>query len=241
MPPPAAPGPPAPRRARWRRAGRTALRAGLLAAGATVLSTAAAVLLCLVPVNTGYVPAASGIEMFVSHFGVHVDFVLPVRSEARDWSRLVPPALFPYVPPEADFIAFGWGDRGFYVETPTWSDLRCGTAVAALTYQGGSAMCVEYLPRPAPGPNKRRLLLTEAQYAALCAHVEAGFARDAAGRVRPILRRYAFGNHAFFEGTGRYGLFYSCNTWVNEGLRKIGVRTGAWALFAFGVMRHLPE
>src|SRR5690606_26188651 len=32
-----------------------------------------------------------------------------------------------------EWLVFGWGGRAFYLETPTWGDLRPGPAVRALT------------------------------------------------------------------------------------------------------------
>ena len=63
-------------------------------------------------------------------------------SEVVDAARLArPPAL--------EWIAFGWGDREFYIHTRTWRELRPGAAASALLGLGPAAMHVEYLARPA--------------------------------------------------------------------------------------------
>ena len=35
--------------------------------------------------------------------------------------------------PGARYLVFGWGSRAFYIETPTWSDLKPGPLFSALT------------------------------------------------------------------------------------------------------------
>jgi len=194
----------------------------------------------LIPVNTGSRQPATGVEVWVIHRGVHVDFAVPLRHEVHDWLSELDVADFDGEPMSASYLVVGWGDRGFYLETPTWSDLRASTALQALSYTGHTALHVELMGLPATDLSQRRLVLTTAQYRELVAYIRAAFARDADGRVRPIPGAH-YGHHdAFYEAVGTYGVFHTCNTWVNEGLRRIGVRSALWAVFASSVMRHLP-
>lgn len=63
------------------------------------------------------------IEAFVLTNGAHTDLVFPIRSAAIDWSDVFPQTDAIAVPSDAEFIAIGWGDREFYLHTPTWADL----------------------------------------------------------------------------------------------------------------------
>ena len=65
-----------------------------------------------------------------------------------DWSAEFPVGHMRALATPTEWIAFGWGDRGFMLNTPTWSDLRPGTAIVALSGAGSGAMHVEYVETP---------------------------------------------------------------------------------------------
>lgn len=193
----------------------------------------------LVPVNTDHVQPPTGIAIWVMHRGVHLDFVVPVRNEIHDWMGELSFFDFDSVPPDPSHLIVGWGDRGFFVDAPHWVDLRPSTALRAMSYFGKTALHCELMSLPLTCDTQRRVVLTPQQYRALVDYIRSAFARDAVGRVQPIAGLH-YGEDAFYEAVGAYGLFHSCNTWVNEGLRRIGVRTAWWAIFGSSVMRHLP-
>ena len=39
---------------------------------------------------------------------------------------------------EVRYIVFGWGGRAFYLETPTWSELKAAPVLKAVTDELGS-------------------------------------------------------------------------------------------------------
>ena len=45
----------------------------------------------------------------------------------------------------AEYLAFGWGDKGFYLDTPEWSDLKASTAFKAAFALGNSAMHTTFI------------------------------------------------------------------------------------------------
>ena len=61
--------------------------------------------------------------------GVHVDFVLPYSSLSPELKKLNEPSDI------ASYISFGWGDKNFYLNTPTWSDLTLKTTLKALFWK----------------------------------------------------------------------------------------------------------
>ncbi len=203
----------------------------------------AALALGLVAVNRGFRDSPDGVVIYVRTNGVHAEFVLPARG-AYDWTREFPlltvvdykrlPSLAGF-----DWIAFGWGDRAFYLQTPRWSDLRPGIAFNALAGLGPAAMHVEYLARPYDYRSVR-VDIDEAQYRRLVDYVRAGFARDAQGRAVRIDHPGYFATDAFFEGTGHYSPWFTSNEWVRRGLAQAGIRTAAWSPFDVALFWHLP-
>ena len=200
-----------------------------------------ALLLGAIPRNTDFVESENGIPVYVRTNGVHADLVVPTRYGAVDWSLDFPAAHMRALPATTDWIAFGWGDRGFMIETPTWSDLRPGTAIVALCGSGDGAMHVEYIETPSA-------------YRVAAGPAVAVGIREIVGFVRGIIRarcRQAAcgsidaagycGSDAFYEAVPTYTFWYTCNEWTRRALAAAGIRTAMWAPFDTAVFYHLPN
>lgn len=182
------------------------------------------------------VPAGEGVPIFVYSNGYHASLVLPLRAAGIDWAERFPAGDFARPQPLATHVMLGWGERDFYMNTRTLADVEAGTALRAILGLGGAVMHVALIGEPIPGPSVRPIMLSTARYAALAAYIEAAFARDAAGAIR-LHRDRGYGGHdAFYEGTGRYTAFHTCNEWVGRGLRLAGVPTGIWTPFASSLL-----
>ncbi|WNO54437.1 TIGR02117 family protein [Stakelama saccharophila] len=188
-----------------------------------------------IPVNTGRVAPERGIRVYVADNGIHTDIVLPVTAGGNDWRDLLRPedladpryAAHPYV-------AFGWGDRAFYVGTPTWSDLDLATVLRAATGSDDTVLHVEHVPRPLAGPDIRALTLRPDEYRRLVRYVRASFRVGADGRAGSVR---GYGPHdAFYDARGHYDAVHTCNEWTGRALRRAGVRTGWWTPFSDTVM-----
>lgn len=89
------------------------------------------------------------IDIFLLSNGVHTDIAMPLHNKEFDWRTIVSPTDTRKATP-ADYVAFGWGDHGFYLETPTWADLTVPTALKA-----ASGLNRHVLPRIAVKPKQR--------------------------------------------------------------------------------------
>ncbi len=216
----------------------TAIGLGIVA-GPLVLYVVAALLLGVLPRNSDFIEPADGVAIYVRTNGVHADLVLPTRQQGQDWSAEFPPTHMRKLAAPTDWIAFGWGDRGFMLTTPTWSDLRPSTAFIALSGLGQGAMHVEYVDSPLVYDARRVRLSTE-QYIRLVEYVKASFVRGPDSAVRWIDAPGYFDTDAFYEAVPTYTLWYTCNEWTRRALAHAGVRTASWAPFAVTVMRYLP-
>lgn len=192
----------------------------------------AALALPLIPVR-GEPPAREGVEIFVCTNGVHTDLMLPAVTEAVDWTAFVPRSDFPLADPAASHVSFGWGDQGFYVETPRWADLNARTAWRALFGGGPSVVHVYYLPRPGGGADCGRLLLGDGQYRRLAAFVRDTFRQPA----RPLPSASYGGADRFYSAVGSYSPIDTCNQWTARALKAAGVTMGLWTPLEHGVMR----
>ncbi|AHJ96804.1 TIGR02117 family protein [Hymenobacter swuensis] len=207
--------------------------------GAVALYLVAAAGLSVIPVAAENPDTAPDeVEAYLLSNGVHTDLVVPVRSPQMDWTRLVPYAHTPAADSTMQFVGFGWGDKGFYLDTPTWAELKPSTAVKAMFWMSTTAMHTTFHHRPTLGPDCVPLHLSRAEYTRLIQFIESSFAHDAQGRVQHIAG-HSYGQHdAFYEAKRTYNLFYTCNSWANEGLKKAGQKAALWTPFDFGIFWH---
>ncbi|MBC7450113.1 MAG: DUF2459 domain-containing protein, partial [Cytophagales bacterium] len=105
-----------------------------------LLYLASAFLFSSIPYNTSFVQSTNDpVAIFLHTNGVHTDILVPAVHSFQDWDTLLPD-----VPAATAYIAFGWGDKGFYLNTPTWGDLTFPTAFKAASGLSTTAMHVSY-------------------------------------------------------------------------------------------------
>lgn len=174
--------------------------------------------------------------------GWHVWLALPYRDAAADWADLAPDSAFAGDLTGRDYIAFGWGDRAFYLHTRRPGDLQARLAIGALLGTGPAVLHAMRLPEPVEGIRAdgreivRRIDADAAHRTALAAHVRRHFTATDGNSPIPGA---AYGPYdAFFPAEGRYSPWRTCNEWIAEALRSAGLRAGRWSPFAFGVMGH---
>lgn len=223
---------------------RVALGAvGWLVAAAIVISATyatAAIVLGAMAVNASFVETPGGIPVYVRTNGVHAELILPTRTESVDWSVEHPPAHMRSLTGPQDWIAFGWGDLGFFANTPRWADLDPKIAVIALSGLAPGAMHVEYIESPR-SYKAHEIVVSPEQHARLVAYVRSSFERDAAGRPeRSELPGY-FDDDAFYEASRGYRLWFTCNDWVRKGLTEAGVRAPVWSPFDTALFYQLQQ
>ncbi len=171
-------------------------------------------------------------SVFVTTNGQHLFLILtPAQLDPAFWSEL-------NVPANVRHVAFGWGERAFYLNTPTWGDLRLGVALHALFLPSASAMHVFY---PRRGADWIELTLCPGQLEAMVTFIGESFDRNEAGKLLPIPSPMYPPDQRFYEARGTYWLGYTCNNWVNTALKRAGVSTAVWSPFDRGVLYHLKD
>ena len=206
--------------------------------GVAGLYLAAAYGLSRIAVHKTQPNAAPDVLVYLHSNGVHTDIVVPVRNEYMDWSQQLPVTDTPAADASLRYLAFGWGDKGFYLDTPTWADLKFSTAFVAAFWLGSSAMHATYLPALAPGPDTVPLHLSKDEYARLIAYIQQSFCYDDAGRAQHIKGHSYAQNDAFYEAHGVYSFLYTCNTWTNNALKASGQRACLWTPSDRGILHQ---
>lgn len=183
-----------------------------------------------IPRNAGWVEAEDGVTVYVATNGVHTGIIVPARTDGVDWSPIVRPDHIADPRYAGRWLWFGWGEREFYLNTPSWRDLSPRTVLHAVTGSDRTLVHVDHLLEP--WADARPIRLSADQYRRLAAAIRASF--DPA-HPRPI-QGYGPAD-VFYPAKGHYDALRTCNWWTGRMLAAAGVRIGLWTPFSATVMQ----
>ena len=222
----------------FKKIGRWSKRLGklVLLGGVTLVAILA---VGLIPTNNNFQPTEGGIQIFLVSNAVHADIILPMSTAEFDWSEKFSDTEFMGDVSDRSLVAFGWGDRGFFLETATWDDFKISTALNALLLPSESCAHVSFTT---PGAYKDPVSVTISpeQYARLVEFIGTTFERDSQGNYIQIPGEAYSTNDAFFKAEGRYHFFNTCNSWIGRCLRSAGVRTPWFSPLPKTPMLYIP-
>jgi uncharacterized protein (TIGR02117 family) len=173
---------------------------------------------------------------------MHTNFFVPVHNDAFDWGQHLNLAtLGKSKPADYRYLQFGWGDRTFYVETPSWDKISISSALRSLLRPNPAALFVKGHTAVPHYPNEtlKCISLDQAQYLKLMHFLEASFQTNSQGQE--LISRGHDGDSSFYIATGRYSALKTCNSWTAEGLRSADVNTPLWGGLAPAVMHQLKD
>jgi uncharacterized protein (TIGR02117 family) len=158
---------------------------------------------------------------------IHTDIAIPLDADTRAAYGFLRASGIPVGEPGAEWLIIGWGGRAFYLETPTWADLKPMPLFRALTIDS-SVMHVDVASSIDDGhPSVRAFELRPAEFEALSEFIQASFVREG-GEVVAIPEAGYGAHDGFFEAHGSFNALVGCNTWTARALRSAGIRTGWW-------------
>ncbi|RWD27428.1 MAG: TIGR02117 family protein [Mesorhizobium sp.] len=158
---------------------------------------------------------------------IHTDIAVPVDDEVRKRFHFLVDDGIPADMTGVRYIVFGWGSRAFYLETPTWSELKAVPVMKALTLDA-SVMHVDVAGNIVePHPDVAGFDIREERFAALLDFIAASFQRGPNGAI--LIENAAYSRFdRFYEANGHFNALVGCNTWTAAALRIAGLRTGWW-------------
>ena len=179
------------------------------------------------------------IPVYIYTNGVHTDIVMPVKNDLQDWSLKLPFNNIRSKKTDYNYIGIGWGDKGFYLDTPTWADLKFSTAFKAAFWLSESAMHCTYYREMKEGDDCKKIKISRNEYQKLVKFVEDKFDQDQKGKVILIPTNAVYGdNDAFYDAKGTYSFLYTCNTWANDALKAAEQKAAFWTPSDYGIFLH---
>lgn len=159
---------------------------------------------------------------------IHTDIALPADPDVLRALSFVSDAGLNLDYPGVHWVVVGWGSRAFYIETPTWADLKPGPVLKALTWDR-SVMHVRRVGQIAEGLEAVRAVdLSNAAFERLAEEIVASFLTMGPGEPIAISNASYDEHDIFFPGVDGFNAFVGCNTWTARILRIAGLRTGVW-------------
>ena len=202
---------------------KTVKRIVLLVFISPILYLIIAYILTIITVNNTPITPFDNQTIFLSSNGIHLDIVIHKNNLIPELSKGLAIAK------EYNYIAFGWGDKEFYLNTPTWKDLSLKTAFKAMFLPSETLMHVTQYKHQ----SKRWTMvhLTRQELEQLNKQINQSF-----GATKTVLQNSGYGKKdTFYKATGSYSILKTCNTWVNDMFKKSGLKACLWTPFSFGL------
>jgi uncharacterized protein (TIGR02117 family) len=157
-----------------------------------------------ITINTDQSQPLVGDTIFLTTNGLHLDIVMPIESID---SNLLKDLKYD---PVDRYLAFGWGDENFYLNTPTWADLTFKNAVKAIFLKSTSLIHLSRYQRARS--QWVAVPISEKSLQQLNAHLQKEFTLNQNG-AKVILTNQGYGPHDdFYKAKGSYSFFKTCNT-----------------------------
>lgn len=178
------------------------------------------------------------VHIYLMQSGVHTDFLVPVKSDEIDWTEIFPRENTKLNDTSTRYLAIGWGDKNFYMNTPQWSDLTFKTAIFCMTGLGTAAIHSTYYYEVPKNKPTVQLKLSKKQYQKLIQYIKNTLVLSKGQQsvyIKPTNRKVVSDNDAYYEAHMRYSLFHTCNTWINNGLKASQKKACLWTPTSGGI------
>ncbi|MBK6983961.1 MAG: TIGR02117 family protein [Bacteroidetes bacterium] len=167
-------------------------------------------LLSKIKTNANTIKSQKDITIYVKSNGMHTDIVMPINIDVYDWDSFLDKTCFLDINETHQYIAIGWGDKGFYLNTPTMADLKAKTLTNALFGLGSTAMHVTYYKNLKCSDLIKQISISKEAYMNLVSHITQSFYLNNKGPK--LIPHPNYGHHDnYFEAKGTYSIFKTCN------------------------------
>lgn len=191
-------------------------------------------------INNNFKQTPTGVEVYIKSNGAHTDLIVPMHNADYNWKYFISPSQTIHQDTSMQFVSFGWGDKGFFLETPSWSELKFSVAFKALFLPSPTAMHVSYCKeKPKLTKLCKSVKISHQQYLTLINYIQQSFKMSKHNQPLLISGAHYHFNDAFYEANGNYHLFKTCNEWTRIGLSVAGIKCACWSVFDNSVLKFI--
>ncbi len=167
--------------------------------------------------------------IYLNTNGVHLDILIPINDLSTEITTFLP------YHKEQSYIAFGWGDEDFYLNTPTWGDLTFKNAFTAMFWKSNTLIHTSEYTHVYP--SWKKAAINPIQLEKLNTYILNSFKKDKESNYPFIPNTSYPKDELFYKANGSYSIFNTCNSWVNNALKESDLKACLWTPFDFGLLR----
>ncbi|WP_160114560.1 DUF2459 domain-containing protein [Aquimarina sp. AU474] len=167
-------------------------------------------------------------SIYIASNGIHLEIIIP-KTELN--SSILKGITYTE---QEKFFSFGWGDKAFYIKTSTWGNFTViNKCKAAFINTPALLHVIRY---PSIKNDWVEIKMSSTQIKKMNSYIHDTFRLDANNQkiILPGLGYYK--NDDFYEATGNYNCFNTCNTWVNTALKQSKAKACLWTPFDFRLL-----
>lgn len=200
----------------------------LLVLAIPIIYLIVALISSLITVNNTDTEGDNTETIYLSTTGVHMNIIL----RKKDMHKSLMKGLVHS--PSDNYFSFGWGDEDFYLNTPTWADLKFRTAFNALFLKGSSLIhLTRYIDTQSYW---LEIKISKLELNKINELILQSFSTDINGNKMLLMGEGYYNNDDFYKAKGSLSCFKTCNTWVNTIFKKSGLKACLWTPFDFGLI-----
>lgn len=184
--------------------------------------------LTIIPINGDTGDTEKDMSIYLNSNGVHLNIIIPKNNVAIN---LIDGLNYNN---EDQYFSFGWGDRNFYLETPTWNDLTFKNTFVALFLK--SSTLVHFTRYTSTRGDWMEIKVNQYQLEKINQYIYESFYSDPQNKKVLLYNSGYSNNDDFYEAVGSYSFYKTCNSWVNTGLKEGNVKACLWTPFEFGLL-----
>ena len=207
---------------------------------ATLISLILLTIAALIPRKSNYsTKNACDIKICVSDTGIHSNIIVPIANKTFDWRNYLSiDRIGIDNAKDYNYLSFGWGDREFYMSTPSLVDLKLSTTFTALFLATPSVVYVKGYQSIPAYHGVKCIKINQTDYLQLAQFIKSTFKQNKKAENIRVGNGHT-NNAGFYAAIGNYSILNNCNSWTGSALRKANVNTPLWDGISTAIMFHL--
>lgn len=176
-------------------------------------------------------------KLCVAKIGFHSNIIVPAQNEFFDWRQYL--NLSDIDSWHYKYLSFGWGDRDFYMQSPTQLKQILTLGFQAFFFSHASVIRVQLYQTLPRNMEIKCVEISKSNYLNLVQFIKNSFRLNNYGVIK-----LGYSNNInvnFYAAKGRYSILRNSNNWTAKGLRTANVNTPMWATLSDAIMFHLPS